>query len=434
VDEAHHAESAVRQATAVNLHPGHLEELLGPVLRIPDKDTKSTLRHLRVEAEDLLTEYEELGAALLDFVRGHTDTATLRLTPPVRRSRAWGTIEKKAEQWRGRSQFIIGLIEGTSAFQGGADAAAGLHDFSTNVGRFIAGSAERIQWLDLSLERDRVYLHDVALSIVPDLQQLYDRVHGVVFTSATLTTSGNFDYIKELLGITSAVEVMLPTSFPLQDTMLIYIVEDAPDPRTPHFDEYIAGHLASLSLLLGGRTLGLFTSYRSVSAVYQGLVRPLNKAQIKLYAQGHSGGKTNMLKRFRETPRSVLLGTDSFWEGIDVPGDTLSCVVIPKLPFTPPHDPVVEAMAEDQAVDSFSSLGLPRMILKLRQGMGRLIRRNEDRGVIVMFDSRLHRASYGDAVLKSLPAGRIKMGSADDLLQTVRSWFGEDRISTWKSE
>jgi Rad3-related DNA helicase len=277
-------------------------------------------------------------------------------------------------------------------------------------------------------------LHDVTLSIVPQLHHVYDAASGVVFTSATLTTGGNFAYIKDILGLQSVQELLLPSSFPLRDNLLIYLVDDAPDPRGEDFDAYIGNQMAAISRLLGGRTLGLFTSFKSVSAVFYLLIRALNKEQIKLYGQGHSGGKSTMLKRFRQNPRSVLLGTDSFWEGIDVPGDTLSCVVIPKLPFAPPHDPVTDAVSEERGVGSFESISLPTMILKLRQGVGRLIRRNEDRGVVVIFDSRLHHSRYGEAVIKSLPAGRIKIGSADDLPATIRAWIGKEVLERWDRE
>jgi len=298
----------------------------------------------------------------------------------------------------------------------------------------VVGDGDRIQWLERNEFRHTIFCHDVALSIVPALHALYEAAYGVIFTSATLTTLGNFSYIQTILGITSAHELILPSAFNLAENLLIYIVDDAPHPRHPTYDTYVGEYVLQLSLLLRGRTLGLFTSFRSVNTVFQQLVRALNKGSIKLLAQGHSGGKASMVRHFRDEPESVLLGTDSFWEGVDIPGDTLSAVVIAKLPFAPPHDPVTDALAETVGQHPFSSQSLPQMILKLRQGIGRLIRRQTDRGVVVIFDSRLLQSGYADDVLKSLPAGRIKIGAAADLISATEQWIGPATVARWRAK
>lgn len=428
VDEAHHLEDALRRATAVPLHSSYLQEIVSPLLAEPATDSIG-LKHIQVEVQDLLTDWHALLDSLRAFTEAHTEKATLRLTPIVRRSSQWGNIEKAVEHWVGRCHFICGLLESTTD-----DIREELQDFSRNVSRFVLGAADRIQWIDLDRPRELIYLHDVALLITPSLQRLYGSVPAIIFTSATLTTLGTFGYIQKILGLKQAKELVLPSSFPLKENMLIYLVDDAPDPRSVNFGSYSAGQMEKLAVQLGGRTLGLFTSYVAIKTVFNLLNRTLNKAHIKLYAQGSSGGRSNMLRRFRQEPRSVLLGTDSFWEGVDIPGDSLSCVVIPKLPFSPPHDPVTEAVSAALQVDSFATMSLPQMILKLRQGIGRLIRTRDDRGVVVIFDSRLHRSRYGDGVIASLPAGRIKVGSAKDLASAVENWMGKDVLEKWNLE
>lgn len=461
VDEAHHVEDAMRRATAASLNDWHLEDIIGPILQRSVADS-TTLRHLRVEATELVADFRALVAHLGEFAAPRQSglpthhgkpiphSAVVRLTPPLRRSSQWGVLEKSLAHWVGRCRFIIGLLEGSSGLPAGlagslsaaeaGDIRDSLQTFSDAFSRFVNGSPDRIQWIEIDdqpYRRDhdsQIYLHDVALAVTPQLQRLYTEAHSVVFTSATLTTRGNFAFIKDILGVESASELILSSSFPLSENLLIYLVDDAPDPRSAGYDRYIGTNFGVISRLLGGRTLGLFTSFKSVSAVYEYLIRALNKETIKVYAQGHSGGKSNMLKRFRDNPRSVLLGTDSFWEGIDIPGDTLSCVAIAKLPFAPPHEPVVEAVSEARQVDSFEAISLPNMILKLRQGIGRLIRQSSDRGVVVIFDSRLHHSLYGDAVIKSLPAGRIKIGSTADVPNAIRSWIGEGVVERWNSQ
>jgi len=216
--------------------------------------------------------------------------------------------------------------------------------------------------------------------------------------------------------------------------MLIYIVDDGPPPGTTEFDNIAAQSVVHLSKILSGRTLGLFTSHQSVRQVYFKAIKPLNKQNIKLLAQNMSGGRHNIMSHFKNTPHSTLLGTYSFWEGVDVPGDSLSCLLIPKLPFAPPHDPVTDAIAEAENVSSFMALALPHMLLRLRQGVGRLIRSSDDQGVVVMLDSRFLNKDYGKYVLESLPSATVHIGSFSDLIPKVQDWFGDDQLQIWRHQ
>lgn len=461
VDEAHHFEDAIRRATRVALSSGRLQEILGPLMQMgkpastAGKPANSTGRHLRLEAKELLGDYRTLLDSIKAFADTHTQRSSLRLTSSIRQSSGWGKIERVERRWHARASFIIGLIESSEAARpaklgrggpspAGRASAMGdlmndLRQFSRELSRFVTGDLTRIQWLQtpvpgtfLRRVSDGIYINDVALLIAPALNYLYERIPSIVFTSATLTAAGNFNYVKEMLGLSSETrEVVLSSSFPLAGNLLIYVINDAPAPSSAQFHSFVANYLGEIALLLHGRTLGLFTSLASVKAVFKMLTRPLHKATIKLYAQGMTGGKSAMLSRFSELPESVLLGTDSFWEGIDIPGDTLSCVAIAKLPFAQPADPIIEAVAEERGVDSFLQVSLPKMILKLRQGIGRLIRRDNDKGAVVIFDSRVVRSGYADDIMKSLPPGVINIGPAKEVVGVIKKWIGEEVISSW---
>lgn len=441
VDEAHHLERALRHASRVSLASSEIMEIISPLLQSEKRKTED--RHLWLEASHALAQFRELLETMRHFMSRHSHRPNLRLTAGIRQSSEWGKIEKRTEQWVAKCSFIIGLLEAKAGLPVLSDMREGLREFSDHLQRFVGGADTRIQWLEIPREQasprlrpgaDPISLHDVALSVSPLVRRIYGSARSVIFTSATLTTAGNFSYVKKSLGISSATEVSLPSTFNLRDNLLIYLVEDAPVPSHPDYDNYLAGQIHKIAHLLGGRTLGLFTSLRSLGAVFKSLVHPLNKGKIRLYAQGLTGGRSTMLNRFRAEAQSVLLGCDSFWEGIDIPGDTLSCVVIAKLPFTRPYDPIMEAVAEAEGITSFDAFNVPQMILKLRQGIGRLIRTSSDRGIVIIFDSRLHHSWYGEKVLKSLPSGRIKIGPSSDLIGVIREWIGDDVLESWKLE
>ncbi|MGH7758983.1 MAG: ATP-dependent DNA helicase, partial [Candidatus Dormibacteria bacterium] len=162
----------------------------------------------------------------------------------------------------------------------------------------------------------------------------------------------------------------------------------------------------ALALELGGRTLVLFTGYQALREVHQGLRALLSNQGIAVLGQGLDGTRNQVLRNFRRNPRSVLLGTSSFWEGIDLPGETLQCVVIDKLPFPVPSDPIFQARAGSSR-DSFSELALPEAVLKLKQGFGRLVRRHGDRGAVVICDPRIQERDYGVEFMRALPRATL---------------------------
>lgn len=436
IDEAHHLEEAARQASRIDLTVNRVAEILAPLVHQGMYAEKVLAGRIQETAEALRTEYEQWLTSVGNWVIHSSDETRVLLTQPVRRSQSWQKVMEQGMSWRSRLTFLVGLVRGLKDSipkQSQPSFTEALYDaerYQIEVSQFIEGNSERIQWVDVydnpyTKER-QVQLYDLALSLGALLAPGFSAAHSVVLTSATLTINGSFGYIKKRLGLDDAQEMRLGTPFNLRDNMLLYLAENSPAPSASTFESYTAKIIYDVALQLNGRTLGLFTSQKSVLATYKRLNNKLNKAQIKLYAQKVNGGRKNILERFKAMPESVLLGTMSFWEGVDVQGESLSCVVIPKLPFPAPNDPVITAVAMAEGLDPFLDLAVPRMIITLSQGIGRLIRSATDRGVVVLLDSRIHYTSYGSSVIKSLPAGTIHIGESGDLIPTLKDWFGAE--------
>lgn len=235
---------------------------------------------------------------------------------------------------------------------------------------------------------------------------LIQRHEGMVLTSATLTVEGSFDYIRGRLGLDGAAVLRLPSEFDFARQSLLYLPSRMPDPRNGAFVESAARELVDVLTLTEGRAFVLFTSYANLHAVHQRLVSVL---RYPLLVQG-TAPRSVLLREFRTTPGAVLLATSSFWQGVDVAGDALTCVVIDKLPFASPGDPITAARMEaiqSQGGDPFSEYQVPLAILTLLQGLGRLIRHRRDRGVLVLLDARVRTKGYGRRFLSSLPPSPI---------------------------
>lgn len=445
IDEAHHLEEVARQASRVDFSEHRVEEILAPINQIAKTYPSQLKQRLNNETKQLFSTYKHFLQSIANFLSQHTTADHIRLTPALRRNTSWQKIVQTGTAWRHHLQFLNGLVASGQEFSPDRELVTSTireaEQFNLELETFLKGSAERIQWIQYDspnsknkATRSDVILNDEALSVEPQLGRIFNSAHSVTLTSATLTIAGKFGYIKKQLGLTSAKELKLDSSFSYHEQMLIYIVDDSVSPATPRFDSFTAKQIEHLAKLLSGRVLGLFTSYQSIYCVYDKIINELNKANIKLLAQKITGGRSNIITRFKNIPASVLLGTYSFWEGIDMPGDTLSCVVIPKLPFPAPHDPRHEAQAEALSVNVFTSFSLPQMIVKLRQGIGRLLRSPEDSGAIVILDSRFLRQDYGTQVLLSLPPATVHIGSQNDLIPTLKKWYGETTLNHWRRE
>ena len=240
-------------------------------------------------------------------------------------------------------------------------------------------------------------------------QVLLERMQATVLTSATLTVDGSFEYLKARLGLHSehrAVMKRLPSDFDYARQAILYLPRRMPDPRSPRFAEAVAREALAILRCTRGRAFVLFTSYAALRSV-RALVEPV--LDFPLFVQG-TAPRSALLEQFRSTPHAVLLATSSFWQGVDVMGEALSCVIIDKLPFASPGDPITAARMEavqDRGGNPFSDYQVPLAILVLQQGLGRLIRHRQDRGVLAVLDPRLNTMAYGRRFLDSLPPAPV---------------------------
>lgn len=276
---------------------------------------------------------------------------------------------------------------------------------------------------------DEVYLHSSPLSVAPFLQKsLYPRIESLVLTSATLSQGGEFAYLKESLGLAaapgSAESAVVSSPFSYENEMKLLIPEFFP-PVTATDNSYVNALSECVQRIVrevGRKILILFTSYRLLHAVHDAL----DESTVVL-AQGIDGPRSKLIEQFTSSDGPVvLLGTDSFWEGVDLPGEALEILIITRLPFPVPTDPVFSALADRMAQagkDPFFDLSIPRAILKLRQGVGRLIRTTTDRGVVIIADERILRKSYGKLFSASLPVVGERVATLEDLLSQVGAWF-----------
>jgi ATP-dependent DNA helicase DinG len=277
----------------------------------------------------------------------------------------------------------------------------------------------------ISRDKRNVFLQATPIDVAPILKScLFDQLDCAVLTSATLAVGGGFDYIRSRLGVEHAREIVLPSHFDYESQTLFYVPPDLPDPRTPHFAARAADRIRRLLEVTRGRAFCLFTSYAQMNEIYQ---RLLGELEFPMLLQGDAP-KSALLEEFRVTPNAVLFATSSFWQGVDVQGEQLSCVIIDRLPFAVPSDPVVAARVravDDAGGNAFFQYQVPSAVITLKQGFGRLIRSLHDRGLLCLLDNRILKKQYGRVFLESLPAYRR---TSD--LSIVEQFFGAEETES----
>ena len=255
-------------------------------------------------------------------------------------------------------------------------------------------------------ERQNVFLQATPIDVAPILKIcLFDKLESAILTSATLAVGGSFTYMRSRLGLEYTRETVLPSHFDYASQALLYLPPDLPDPRMPQFAAEAANRIRRLLEITRGRAFVLFTSYAQMNDIYH---RLLSEVEFPLLLQGDAP-KSALLEEFRLTPNSVLFATSSFWQGVDVQGEQLSCVIIDRLPFAVPSDPVVGARVKSidrEGGNAFFQYQVPAAVISLKQGFGRLIRSLHDRGLLALLDNRILKKTYGQVFLESLPAYR----------------------------
>jgi len=281
-----------------------------------------------------------------------------------------------------------------------------------------------VTWLELNDGGDVATLALAPLYVNELLEkELIKRQRSAIFTGATLRTGSGFRFIRDRLGLWDIAAVTVDSPFDYKKSTLLFLPNNLPAPNHPNYQQAVEQAIITAAEATGGRTLALFTSYAHLRSTADAIRSPLDRQGITVLQHG-SSSRNRLLREYRQAEKAVLLGTRSFWEGIDLPGDELSCLLIVRLPFAVPSDPLVAARTADLE-DPFTDYTLPDAILRFRQGFGRLIRRATDRGVIVILDSRLWQKDYGRAFLESLPTCTTRHAPLSNLAGEIEQWLGK---------
>jgi len=457
VDEAHHLEDAATQGLRREVDgPGLLallerlapEQGTGLIEAIRKQPRLGAPDRALDDAAPLARRAHEQCSALLaaagDWLRDVTDPArrdeVVRLVPAVRESAAWAHLLPAAENastsLAALDSELRSAVAASREWLGGDDPDQDLRELEIIRGRLaeaaalllealLQPSSQQVYWLTILARTASVVLRAAPLNVGGLLREhVYGERSAVVFTSASLAVAGSFDYFQSRVGLPGEIETLVLSSpFDYLSQALMCLPQGLPEPQEPGFDDMLAAVLGDVAAGIGGRTLALFTSNRQLRDTYYALKQRHDLDDVLILGQGIDGHRRQLLTTFTDSDRALLLGTASFWEGIDVPGDRLSCVVMARLPFPVPTEPVFAARSE-QVRDPFRGYALPLAALRLKQGFGRLIRRASDRGAVVILDPRISTREYGRAFLDVLPVVTVYNGPVEGVASAVAEWVG----------
>lgn len=300
---------------------------------------------------------------------------------------------------------------------------------------FLIPTQSNVCWIELDFRsvQNSTTIYTYPVNVGEYLQQyFFDKKKSIILTSATLTVKNRFDYIIRELGLRkeTCLNHLIPSPFNYKEQIQLIIPEDLPEINSVSQQDYVIAiteHIISIAEATKGRMLILFTSHDMLKRTYDLLRESGFLNEFAIMAQGiTSGSRTRLTRNFQRFEKAILLGTSSFWEGIDIPGKDLSCLIIVRLPFSPPDEPITEAKSDIiklQGGNPFSDYSLPEAIIRFKQGFGRLIRTSSDKGVIIVFDRRIVTTRYGRAFLQSIPDVTIKKYSLEEMVQAIKAWL-----------
>ncbi|MEX1247681.1 MAG: helicase C-terminal domain-containing protein [Anaerolineales bacterium] len=469
VDEGHHMEAVTTSALSYRLnqpeverilrdlggsHSGHLGRLLVVAQGLLQPAQYGALNALVEDATTKAIQFQNqlttLFTAINQFILDQREGRPIgsyshqeRIVESTRTQPAWMLVEVAWDSALRLLDPLLGVLEQIS--KGMQDISANdqdeVEDLLSNIGIAFRSLGElkkqvnglvfepqegMIYWVEINPQRQHQLTLQAAPLHVGELMEehIWHKKTSVVLTSATLTAAGEFDYLKRRLNAFDADELALGSPFDYESAALLYMVDDIPEPaeRGP-YQMAVERGLIQLCKATAGRTLALFTSYEQLRKTSQAIAAPLAEAGIVVYEQGEGASPHTLLESFKSSEGAVLLGTRAFWEGVDIPGQALSVLAIIRLPFDVPSDPIVAARAETFE-SPFYEYQVPEAILRFRQGFGRLIRTQSDRGVVAVFDKRILTKTYGSLFMDSLPQCTVKRGRLADLPKAAAQWLG----------
>ncbi|MDX9991236.1 MAG: helicase C-terminal domain-containing protein [Anaerolineales bacterium] len=467
IDEGHHLEAATTGAMSFRMSQADFERLirevggsssgiLGNFLRVVTDLVRpsdfATLANLVHRASDLSFRLENQARdffyGLMEFMQymqeGRPQSLyafSTRILPATRTAQGWDNVEISWDSTGETMRLLIKVVgeaykaaselyaAGVEEIEDPLGSISGLYRRLTEAETAISGmmhdpKPETIYWVEIQPQNKRLTLNTAPLRIGPLIQKyLWHEKEAVILTSATLTAAGDFGYVRNTLMAEEADELTLGSPFDYESSTLLFIAKDIPEPNAPGYEQAVNRAIAQTAIASNGRMLALFTSYAQLKRASQAVKPLLRDHDIQIYEQGEGASPQSLLESFKNTERAVLLGTRSFWEGVDLPGESLQVVVLTKIPFEVPSDPIVAARSETFD-DPFGEYQVPEAILKFRQGFGRLIRSASDRGVVAVLDRRVLTKQYGRLFLGSLPQCSVRQGNAAELPRLTEKWIG----------
>jgi len=468
IDEGHHLETATTDALSFRLSEADIERLL----RETGSKTSGTLSYvlsvtrggsspsnfasinkLVTQAIELSFHFENqqrifftaLKNFLTDLREGQPATTyafQIRILPSTRTLPGWDEVEiswdTASETLRSLSKLIEklqkdlaelfseGLEDVENTISGLGNIIRRMTEIETEVTSLVGQpDLGNVYWVEVQPIGNRISLHASPIKVGPLLEShIWHNKTCVILTSATLTTNGEFNYIRNTLGAEDANELTLGSPFDFENAALLYLCNDISEPHTNEYQSQLNKTIVNLCRTSMGRALILFTSYAQLKRTSKAISNSLAADDITVYEQGDGSSPNTLLENFKNSEKAVLLGTRSFWEGVDIPGESLSVLIITKLPFDVPNDPLIAARSEEFE-DPFNEYHLPEAILRFRQGFGRLIRTQSDHGVVAIMDKRVLSKQYGRYFINSLPNCTKIIGPIDDLPRKAARWLNQ---------
>jgi DNA polymerase-3 subunit epsilon/ATP-dependent DNA helicase DinG len=466
IDEAHHLEDATTNGLSTRLDRNSLRRrfadlgdnqkgMLGDLLaatkdKIPARYYNQMAEYVAMVASAVKQMEFHVDAyfnQLLGFVRSNARRSdfmpSLRITDNMRENRNWLQIQ---ERWDGLKEFTQTISKAMNTIVKGLKslesyniddfddlvssvqtAARHLQAIHEQLDAFTTIPADNtIYWCEVSQDNRNLTINAAPLHVGPLIKKhLWDAKNSAVLTSATMSIANSFHFIRDRLSAETheVDELTVESPFDYRSSTLVYIPTDIPEPNDRQRYQLMAERgIIELATALDGRLLGLFTSYEQLRQTAQNITPRLALGGISVYDQSSGSSRQLLIENFKTSEKAVLLGTRSFWEGVDLPGEDLQALVIARLPFAVPSDPIFAARSETFE-NSFMEYAVPEAVLRFRQGFGRLIRRRTDRGVVAVFDRRIISKRYGQAFLDSLPDCEVMRGPLSKLPEVARRWM-----------